>query len=305
MAASYLKDVASSGLASLPHKDAAALLDHWGPMLIAVMLAVTILALAGRGKVLSRRLALLCSVLALCAIACMGLIGISRLAAPAMPKGYGPTFSLSYFRQRLPGLSDALYDGAWATDVVLPQLEQARSEYPGQVKLVDKYIAAWYFWHHDPQRGEAALWRLGMQADLARRYEADQRWEVLEKVAQGEYLTAASESLPSGRVEAMKALARRANRPEEAQTARRFLLEAFKQSGRLEVEEQDRLWRQVSGGVGQEISWTEYYRCLQQLSMQAQTSEALGRLLFEMRKVEQLHPEVQPGQQETQPPTRG
>lgn len=158
---------------------------------------------------------------------------------------------------------------------------------------MDRYLAAWHFWQHDAERGEAALWRLGMQDELVEYYANHQGWAVVEQIAQSKYLAGVAETLPSSRVEAMKALARRLGKPEDQQGARRYLVEAFKNSGRLEVTEQDRLWQQISKTVGQEVSWTEYYQCLQELSLQSTTPEALGRIFFEMRKLEQLHPEVQ------------
>jgi hypothetical protein len=30
--------------------------------------------------------------------------------------------------------------------------------------FIDRYLAAWYFWHQDAERGEQALWRLGSQS---------------------------------------------------------------------------------------------------------------------------------------------
>jgi hypothetical protein len=245
------------------------------------------------GKVQSTRLARLSGLLGVTVIGAMGLIGWGRSSAWITPAGPGHNFSLSYLRQRLPSLPETLYDGGWASPDILRDLTLARPQYPAQVKIVDRYLAAWRFWHKDVDRGEAALWRLGMQDELVEYYANHQNWAVVEQIAQAKYLPSVAETLPSSRVEALKALARRSGKSEDQHGARRYLVDAFKNSGRLEVTEQDRLWQQISRSLGQDVSWTEYYQCLQQLSLQSTTPEALGRIFFEMRKLEQLHPEVQ------------
>lgn len=273
--------------------EALLMVQHWGPWGVALVTGGALVWVSVFGKLPSVRGTWLCGVLGFSAVVAMGVLGPGRFNAWQTLTSYAPNFSLSALRQHLPSWPEALADGGWAKPEILYLLQEARSQYPTQVKVIDQYVAAWHFWHRDAVRGEAALWRLGLQAELVDHYATRQRWDILEQIAQGNYLAALVETQPSARVEALKILARRAGHQADLQAARRLLLEAFKNSGRLNAEEQDRLWLGVSGGVGQEIGWEEYYRCLRQLAQQAPTPETLGRLVFEMRKLEQLHPELQ------------
>jgi len=274
-----------------PH-EAMITLVYWGPWCVAVLLGILLLLISISGKFQMRSLSWLCGLLSFISLCTLGYFGVELKAGWHMPVGFGKNFSLSYARQKLPAWPDALYDGGWAQPDVLRQLHQSRLHYPLQVKMIDQYIAAWHFWHNDVEKGEVALWRLGVQAELVRWHVDRRHWDQVKKIARGEYLKNVGESLPSGRVEALRTLARQAEGQRNVEGARRYLLDAFRQSGRLVVEEQDRLWREVSKGLGQDISWKEYYQCLQELAAQSQTTEALGRILFEMRKTEQLHPEI-------------
>ena len=88
-------------------------LTYWGPWLSTLVLALALLSLAIFGKIQPKRIALACGLIGILSLGSMVLLGLGRLQAWLPPQGLGLSFSLSYVRQQLPALSEALYDGAW------------------------------------------------------------------------------------------------------------------------------------------------------------------------------------------------
>jgi hypothetical protein len=266
--------------------------DYWVPWLVAAVMGLTMTVAAYLGRSRLGKAGRLYMLLGLIAVALTGIIGVGRFMGWTSPVGGGKNFYTSPLVFRLPRLRDVLSEGNWATEDLLRYLKRAHRQYPGQAKDIDRYLAAWYFWHQDAERGKQALWRLGSHSLLVGYYQSKGRWDLIEQIAQGQYLTSVAEPLVSGQVAALKALARRASNQKEAQAAKQYLLNAFVRNVGGEQEEQLRLLDEVRAGLGQEITWTEYYGCLQQVALQVQDQELLARLFFELRKLEQLHPEA-------------
>ena len=195
--------------------------------------------------------------------------------------------------KRLPEAGDVLRDGKWATTNALEFLQYASGIAPGQIKALDVYMAAWYVWHGDAKQGDEILWRMGMQKELTGYYEVHGQWDKVQQIARD------VETLPAARVGALWALAKRADKQQKPAEARQYRLEALARSGMIEASQRQNLWEDVrvrlpgnAVGAASEISWMEYYHCLQQMAAQSSDAECLAEVFFEMRKMETLYPEL-------------
>lgn len=111
-------------------QDSLFFLNYWGPWCVALLSGGMLCLVAVFGKIQSKSLARSSGLLGVAVIAAIGWIGWGRSSAWITPPGLGQNFSLSYLRQQLPALPEALYDGGWASPAILRELTLARVQYP-------------------------------------------------------------------------------------------------------------------------------------------------------------------------------
>jgi tetratricopeptide (TPR) repeat protein len=184
----------------------------------------------------------------------------------------------------LPRLRAVLAEGDWATEPARRFLESRRRSDPRQVRELEIYQAAWYFWHQDPERGEAALWRLGLHSELVKQFERQGRWEKLERMAHD------PQTLAAARVAAGWALAQRAERDAEGAAAAATALQALEDCpGDPAVAQlREQIWQSVRGRLEKTLSRGQYAASLKRWALRLNDQALLEAIAFELGKLQGL-----------------